>query len=404
MYPKVYIILLNYNGWADTVECLESVLRNDYPNYQVIVVDNNSPNNSIEYIKAWAEGKLNVWVKPDHSLRHLSFPPVRKPIPYVYYTREEAERGGNRDLENILKLKLLNAKKGTNGIFNQSSIQSVNYSTQYPLILIQTGENLGFAGGNNVGIIYALAKDDVEYIWLLNNDTVIERNSLFEMVKIIQSKKQIGIIGSKLLRYDRPNILQSLCGAVKITWSNAGEAKYIYPNEEDCPRFEEDFEIEDGYIIGASMLIRKEVFKETGLFDEAFFMWAEETDLCMRAIKKGWKLYCCGKSKVWHKEGSSTGKGETKKFLWRTSERSTLMRFFITGYLDIRNHIYFVKKHWGKFYMWAYILGPNTIKLTRRIIGILMYDDNKLKRINLLLKGLLDGINGKMGKPEGLIK
>ena len=52
-YPKVYIIILNYNGWQDTIECLESVLRNDYPNYQVIVVDNGSPNNSMEYIKAW---------------------------------------------------------------------------------------------------------------------------------------------------------------------------------------------------------------------------------------------------------------------------------------------------------------------------------------------------------------
>ncbi|WP_211325081.1 glycosyltransferase family 2 protein [Hydrogenothermus marinus] len=93
MNKKVYIIILNYNGWADTIECLESVLRNDYPNYQVIVVDNDSPNNSMEYIKAWAEGKLDVWVKPNHSLRYLSHPPIKKPIPYVYYNREEAEKG-----------------------------------------------------------------------------------------------------------------------------------------------------------------------------------------------------------------------------------------------------------------------------------------------------------------------
>jgi len=92
IYPKVYIILLNYNGWVDKIECLESVLRNDYPNYQVIVVDNNSPNNSMEYLKAWAEGKLNVLVIPDNPLRNLSFPPVPKPIPYVNYTREEAEK------------------------------------------------------------------------------------------------------------------------------------------------------------------------------------------------------------------------------------------------------------------------------------------------------------------------
>jgi len=59
-WPKIAIIILNWNGWKDTIECLESVFRIDYPNYQVIVVDNNSPNNSMEYIKAWAEGNLDV--------------------------------------------------------------------------------------------------------------------------------------------------------------------------------------------------------------------------------------------------------------------------------------------------------------------------------------------------------
>ena len=60
VFPKVAIIILNWNGWKDTIECLESVLRNDYPNYQIIVVDNNSPNNSMEYLKAWAEGFLII--------------------------------------------------------------------------------------------------------------------------------------------------------------------------------------------------------------------------------------------------------------------------------------------------------------------------------------------------------
>ena len=81
------------------MECMESVLRNDYQNYQVIVVDNSSPNNSMEYIKKWAEGKLDVWVRKDHPLRHLSFPPVKKPIPCVFYNRAEAEKGGKEEIE-----------------------------------------------------------------------------------------------------------------------------------------------------------------------------------------------------------------------------------------------------------------------------------------------------------------
>ena len=91
-YPKVYILILNYNGWADTIECLESVLKSDCPNYQVIIIDNNSSDNSIEYIKAWAEENLDIWVSPDNILRRLSYPPVKKPLPYVYYSKEEAEK------------------------------------------------------------------------------------------------------------------------------------------------------------------------------------------------------------------------------------------------------------------------------------------------------------------------
>ncbi len=150
---KVYIIILNYNGWADTIECLESVLRNDYPNYQVIVVDNNSPNNSMEYIKAWAEGKLDVWVNPKNPLKKLTFPPVPKPIPYVFYTREEAEKGGNFEFEEKIK------EDVPNGI-----------TPKYLLIFIQTGCSGGFAFGNNVAIIHTGEKSDFS-----NDITILKR-------------------------------------------------------------------------------------------------------------------------------------------------------------------------------------------------------------------------------------
>ncbi len=382
MNPKVYIIILNYNGWADTIECLESVLRNDYPNYQVIVVDNNSPNNSMEYIKAWAEGNLDVWVNPSNPLRKLSFPPVPKPIPYVFYTREEAEKGGNFEFEEKIKGEI------PNGI-----------TTKYPLIFIQTGYNGGFAFGNNVAIKYALAKNDFEYIWLLNNDTVIDKDSLKLMVETFKDKS-IGIVGSALLIYDEPNLLQVLCGTQKLNWINGGQGAYIHPKEKYAKELQKNFEI-PGYIVGASMLIKKEVFQNIGLFDENYFMWAEETDLCFRALKNGYKLYCCGASKVYHKEGASSGQGKTKSLLFRKSKRPSLKRFIITGYLDRRNHVYFVKKHYGVFYSVLYIV-LYIPKLLKRIVGILLFDDFKSKRMSLLFKGLWDGLISKMGKPEGI--
>ena len=109
-FPKVAIIILNWNGWRDTIKCLESVFRIDYPNYQIIVLDNNFPNNSMECIKVWAKGKLDVWIKPNNPLRHLSYPPIKNPVPYVFYNREEAEKGRNKELESHYDEKILGKK------------------------------------------------------------------------------------------------------------------------------------------------------------------------------------------------------------------------------------------------------------------------------------------------------
>ena len=125
-WPKVAIIILNYNGWKDIIEYLESVLRNDYSNYQVIVIDNGSPNNSMEYIKAWAEGRQEVLT------------PVKKPIPYIYYTEKEAKKCDNFELEERIIKKWQEQR-------NLSSSELI-LTSPYPLIFIQTGENLGFAG------------------------------------------------------------------------------------------------------------------------------------------------------------------------------------------------------------------------------------------------------------------
>jgi len=100
MNPKVAIIILNWNGWKDTVECLESVFRIDYPNYQVVVVDNGSNDDSVEKIKDWADGRQEVLTpEPTHPLYHLSHAPVQKPIPFIEYDRKTAEVGDAEERE-----------------------------------------------------------------------------------------------------------------------------------------------------------------------------------------------------------------------------------------------------------------------------------------------------------------
>jgi GT2 family glycosyltransferase len=294
---KVYIILLNYNGWKDTIECLESVLKNDYKNYQVIVVDNDSPNNSMDYIINWAEGKQEVVYDENSQLKYLSQPFETKPLEYVYYTKEEALKGGNKEKE----LKLYN-----------------------PLIFIQAGENGGFAAGNNIGIKYALAKNDFEYVWLLNNDTVIKKDSLSSLVSYA-SKNDLGISGSALMYYDNPNEIQAYGGTINKFF---GTGKHIVNKD--------DIEKKLDYVVGASFLINKVVLNKIGLLPEEYFLYYEETDYCFNARKNGFKLGIAVNSKVYHKEGVSTG-GSSKG-----NEKSEF-----SDILSIKNRIKFHKKYLG---------------------------------------------------------
>ncbi|MBA4318553.1 MAG: glycosyltransferase family 2 protein [Flavobacterium sp.] len=320
MKGKVYILILNYQTWADTIECLESVLMLDYPNYQVIVVDNNSPNDSMEYIKAWAEGKLDIWTKINNPLRHLSHPLSSKPIPYVFYDRQETEKGENRNSESKHK---------------------------NPLILIQTGHNKGFASGNNVGIKYALIKDDFEYIWILNNDTVVERDSLAKLVEKAQEykkqNKKVGIIGSKLLYYDNPKIINGVAG-VYNKWF--GVSKQIGVFEEDNGQYDNEIFLDKiDYVIGASMFTNKDFLKDVGLMCEDYFLFYEELDWTQRAKKKNYHLGYCWLSKIYHKEGGTIGSSSKGK------EKSELADYYF-----FKNRIVFTKKFFPN-YLWSIYLG-----------------------------------------------
>lgn len=319
MNKKVYIILLNYNGWKDTIECLESVLKSNYENYQIIVVDNDSPNKSMEYIIKWAEGKQEVIYDKNSQLKHLSQPFESKPLPYIFYTKDEAINGGNKAKES----KLRNS-----------------------IIFIQSGKNGGFASGNNIGITYALQKDDFEYIWLLNNDTVIEKNTLSIMINKFEEKnqrKQIGIMGSKLMYYHNPNIIQSM-GGVYSNWTT--KSFHLGNKEQDNGQYDNDEFIKDvSFPVGASMLVSKQFLKDVGLLNEEYFMYFEELDWMERAKGKGYSLDICWDAKVYHKEGNST-RSDSKQ-----SQKSDLSRFS-----SARSHKKYVLRYKNTFFIYFFYL------------------------------------------------
>jgi GT2 family glycosyltransferase len=179
-YPLVVIIILNWNGWEDTLECLESVYEISYPNYMVIVVDNHSTDDSLEKIRKYCSGQITT----------------------------ESTFTNNGKPNNLLELIELSEEdlNDTEYIFNEGYSGLNN-----KLILIKNKVNYGFAGGNNVALKYAMEKSAAEYILLLNNDTVVHEDFLTELVLVAESNKEIGIVGPKLF-YDNKKTIQWAAG------------------------------------------------------------------------------------------------------------------------------------------------------------------------------------------------
>lgn len=297
--PLVYILLLNYNGWKDTVICLESIYKNSYDNYRIVVIDNDSPDNSMEKIIGWANGDDQNITGTNHELQKLYTPPVKKPVKYRYYNRNE---------------------------YNKPS-DPVNSGE---IILIQTGENLGFAGGMNHGIRYALSKE-ADYVWILNNDTLIKSESLDEMLSLSQKFNNSIITGSVIYYANRINSIQAWGGG-KIDFIKGFTKHLTVPGKVD-------------YLTGASMLIPRKIIEKTGLFDEGFFMYWEDADYCMRAKKNGFGLEVAEKSIIYHKHNVSANREKRKSSNFGDIQTSRgVVRFFLkqkgfSGLIPVMNRI-----------------------------------------------------------------
>jgi GT2 family glycosyltransferase len=306
--PKVYIILVNYNGWKDTIECLESVYRINYCNYQVIVVDNNSNDDSLLHIKEWAKGNLNVYSGANNNLQPFTFPPITKPVTFDEY------------------------------VYNKSFFKPTSPDSNNSLILIQSTENKGFAAGNNIAISFAFKQGDFKYAWLLNNDTVIKKDSLTVLVEKAEAKesygKKIGIIASKLLYYSNPDTIQAVGGKFNKWFAVGG---HIGAFHKDDGSYDQE-EIKLDYAVGASMLVSKRFIEEVGYMCEDYFLYYEEMDWSERGRKIGFETIYCYKSTVFHKEGASIGSGHTKlkselSDIYSIKNRFKFTRKFFPGYL-----------------------------------------------------------------------
>jgi GT2 family glycosyltransferase len=287
--PKIFILVLNWNGWHDTLDCLESLYRNDYPDYQVVLIDNNSQDDSIDRIREWADGIKS----PSRDSGTIPF--ADSPLPYILYDKLEAERGG------IAK--------------NEESIcGKLPASISYPLVVIQTGENLGFAGGNNVGLRYARQRG-AEYVLLLNNDAMLRsQHVITTMIDFMETHPLAGACGGRLFYPD---------GSAQTSYGNFPSLPrtlaYLFPAYKLFPKvlfrtMKRSNVVPDNsiqgplpvdYPSGACFLVRNKTINEVGLLDEQYFMYAEETDWCLRMMKLGWERYYLPQAEITHKYAGS---------------------------------------------------------------------------------------------------
>lgn len=297
MNKKVYIIVLNWNGKDDTLDCLQSLHSTNYDNYRVVLVDNGSEDDSVKAVRE-------------------KFPEVE---------------------------------------------------------VVETGKNLGFAGGNNVGIEYAI-KAGTDYVFLINNDTTVHPDYLKELVDVAESDVKIGAVGSKIMYYSEPERIWFVGG--KINWlKNKGE--HIGLDEIDKGQFDEIREVD--YLTGCALLVKREVVEKVGVLEDDYFLYYEDADYSLRIQNAGYKTVYAPKSKIYHKVSRSTKPGSSSYVYYHV--RNGLVNARRNGSLPIKIAIY----------IFALLLA------VKQAIKIVFFP-KKRNWAFAVLRGEKDFLRGKMGK------
>ncbi len=245
--PLVSVISINYDHAEITCKMLESLTKISYPNLEVIIIDNGSPNE-------------------DPSI-------IKKRFPEITF--------------------------------------------------IETGENLGFAGGNNLGICMSKGK----YILLLNNDTIVTPGFLEPLVAKMEANPTIGAVSPKIRFYFKPQLIQ-FAGLTNINPYTV-RSKGLGYGEEDKGQYEEDQV--SAYAHGAAMMVSREMVEKVGLMSLAFFLYYEELDWGYRIRQAGYTIYYVHNSLIYHMESVSTGSQSPFKTYYMNRSRILYMRRNVRG-------------------------------------------------------------------------
>lgn len=243
---RTAVILLNYKGYRDTAECLESLKQALPPHVHVIVVENGSGDDSASRLQ--------------------------KEFPWV--------------------------------------------------TVIDTGANLGFAGGNNAGIRLAL-EEGAEYICLLNNDTLVEQGFLEPLEAVFRNHADAGMATGLILYAKPPQNIWSAGGKLN-PFTALTRHEHLNEPRENAPKAE----FKTSYAVGCLVMLSRSSLEQAGLMDESYFLYYEDTDWSIKVRKAGLSIYYAPGPAVFHKVSASTG------------GMSPLTRY----YFD-RNSVYFIRRN-----------------------------------------------------------
>lgn len=301
---KVCIILINWNTNEHTEECVSSILKSDYKDYIILIIDNNSE------------------IKP--SIRD------------------------NDKIKVILQ-----------------------------------NSNLGFAGANNVGIKYALA-NGFKYCWILNNDTIINHDTLSRLL-LVASEMKYAVFGNLILNYYDPEII----------WYNGGYYSKIYGMGIMNDKGKKVGNVlltskKVEFITGCSMFVSTEIITKIGGFDESLIAYSEDVDLSLRFKLAGITMYYVHNAVVFHKEGESMKKNSksTSKLL----KTSPLQRYLYT------RNILVVSRKYVSHFNFLLIYFRHLVKLLPKIIILLLVGekDASVAYINALKDGFVARSSSKI--------
>lgn len=168
---------------------------------------------------------------------------------------------------------------------NDHALDSV--MANYPDVhLICAPENLGFGGGNNLGIDWALTQTDCEFIFILNNDATVEPDTITKLEATLDKHLEAGMVTPRIVFKNKPEVLW--CGGGEVSWLRGAAVVPGYLGASDTPLAMQAREV--SFASGCAMLIRRNLMGQLGGFDERFFMYEEDVELCLRTQELGWKI------------------------------------------------------------------------------------------------------------------